>query len=396
MTVTIVALAVGGGGAFAHTTTAIQPACGATITVDTKLTADLVDCPGDGIVIGAVGITLDLGGHIVDGDGSPGLTGPNIGIRNDGYDGVTVRNGAVQEFDFGVRLDGPAANVLRHVVSTGNGRAGIRIQNSARDELSENTVVDNGTFGIIFFGGTHDNFVEKNSVSGNGGGGIGDFVSESDRIAGNVVSGNGDDGISLGDSSDVTVEENSVSDNFAGILVDGDGNTLNGNHVFGNLDGIVVDGDRNTVSTNHVADALGCDDGEGCGFGISVEGGADNVVMGNEITRTLHSGIRLDAYGAPVARNVFRNNTVRTAGVDGIAIDADDVGPVLETLLEGNHVTGASDDGIHVRSPSTTLTHNHANRNGDLGIDAVDGVTDGGGNHATGNGNAAECTIITC
>jgi hypothetical protein len=93
---------------------------------------------------------------------------------------------------------------------------------------------------------------------------------------------------------------------------------------------------------------------------------------------------------------VFRNNTVRTAGVDGIAIDADDVGPVLETLVEGNHVTGASDDGIDVRSPSTTLTHNHANRNGDLGIDAVDGVTDGGGNHATDNGNSAECTTITC
>ena len=32
-----------------------------------------------------------------------------------------------------------------------------------------------------------------------------------------------------------------------------------------------------------------------------------------------------------------------------------------------------------------------ANDNGDLGIEAVSGVTDGGGNRARGNGNPAQC-----
>jgi hypothetical protein len=39
--------------------------CGDTVTQDTTLTADLLDCPGDGLVIGAPGITVDLGGHTV-------------------------------------------------------------------------------------------------------------------------------------------------------------------------------------------------------------------------------------------------------------------------------------------------------------------------------------------
>ena len=41
--------------------------CGDTLTHSVKLTADLTDCPGDGLVIGADGITVDLNGHTIDG-----------------------------------------------------------------------------------------------------------------------------------------------------------------------------------------------------------------------------------------------------------------------------------------------------------------------------------------
>ena len=44
--------------------------CGVTITADTRLGADLVNCPNNGIVIGAEDNTLDLNGHVVAGDGS--------------------------------------------------------------------------------------------------------------------------------------------------------------------------------------------------------------------------------------------------------------------------------------------------------------------------------------
>src|SRR2546423_11409696 len=41
-----------------------SPSCGSTLTTNTTLTADLV-CAGDGLIIGADGITLNLGGHTI-------------------------------------------------------------------------------------------------------------------------------------------------------------------------------------------------------------------------------------------------------------------------------------------------------------------------------------------
>ena len=61
-----------------------------------------------------------------------------------------------------------------------------------------------------------------------------------------------------------------------------------------------------------------------------------------------------------------------------------------------NTATGNADDGIDVQSAATTLTQNTANANDDLGIEALPGVTDGGGNMASGNGNALQCTNVFC
>jgi hypothetical protein len=49
-----------------------------------------------------------------------------------------------------------------------------------------------------------------------------------------------------------------------------------------------------------------------------------------------------------------------------------------------------------VAAVGTTLAGNAANHNHDLGIEAVAGVTDGGGNWARGNGDPRECTNIAC
>jgi hypothetical protein len=39
---------------------------------------------------------------------------------------------------------------------------------------------------------------------------------------------------------------------------------------------------------------------------------------------------------------------------------------------------------------------NTANNNGNLGILAVPGTIDGGGNNASGNGNPAQCVGVSC
>jgi hypothetical protein len=80
--------------------------CGQVLEASTLVTNDLTDCPGDGLVIGAPAIILDLGGHTIDG------TGLGSGIRNEGHASVTVRNGTVTEFDHGVQL-GPETTLNR-------------------------------------------------------------------------------------------------------------------------------------------------------------------------------------------------------------------------------------------------------------------------------------------
>src|SRR5204862_977171 len=74
--ITVIAL-ISGGHAFAaqRQAMAAQPSCGGTITADTTLVSDLTNCPGDGIVVGADNITLDLNGHTIDGDAIPAVTG---------------------------------------------------------------------------------------------------------------------------------------------------------------------------------------------------------------------------------------------------------------------------------------------------------------------------------
>ena len=44
--------------------------CGDVITTDTVLHKDLIDCPDNGLVIGADGVTVDLNGHSISGDNS--------------------------------------------------------------------------------------------------------------------------------------------------------------------------------------------------------------------------------------------------------------------------------------------------------------------------------------
>jgi len=180
---------------------------------------------------------------------------------------------------------------------------------------------------------------------------------------------------------------------FVGVIVEeSHDNEVAGNHVFRNRDAVILQGNANTIRRNRVVDALGADDGSG--FGIVLEGGQGNLIAANAIERTRAPGIWVDVpeLDLPTVGNVLRFNEVVDAGTDGVIIES----TATDTLLERNFTDGAGDDGIDVDSASTTLTKNRASHNDDLGIEAVAGVTDGGGNMAGGNGNPLQCTNVFC
>src|SRR5918999_707089 len=72
-------------------------------------------------------------------------TGLGAGIRNRGYDSVTIRNGAVQEFDYGVRLQSGANNNLVEGLSLQlNQLAGIEVFDSCEgNQIQGNTLSGN-------------------------------------------------------------------------------------------------------------------------------------------------------------------------------------------------------------------------------------------------------------
>ena len=70
-----------------------MPACGQTVRHDVTLRGDLGPCPGDGLVVGADGITIDLGGHAI-----ISASGAHTGIDTTGHRRITVRHGALRSF----------------------------------------------------------------------------------------------------------------------------------------------------------------------------------------------------------------------------------------------------------------------------------------------------------
>jgi parallel beta-helix repeat protein len=364
------ATAVGGGRARAS-----QVSCGETITADTTLQQDLLNCPNHGIVIGADGVTLDLNGHLVDGDGTPAADCDqqkepcDFGLFNDGHDGVTVRDGSVREFAAGV-LFGTATGRARNnrvlgVSATRNQFAGIGIFSQVRG-LVRNSSGDGslGRDGMgLSLGDSHQVRILNNSFRHNAHVGMETFESDRYLIRGNVFSRNDEEAILMG-GRDNQVRRNRLVRNGSGMSLGGRGNVVAHNRIVGGHDGIRVEKGRGTLV-------------------------ADNLIVD-----TRRWGITLGIYRPFIggADNVVRGNIVRRSRVDGIAV----VKKERHSVLVRNVVTGSGDDGFDINSRTTTLTGNRARRNDGLGIEAVFGVIDGGGNLASGNGNPLECLNIVC
>jgi len=361
------------------------PGCGDTITTDTSLHKDLVDCPNNGIIIGADGVTLDLNGHTIDGDGAP-AAGCNprkqfcdVGVLNEGHDGVTVRHGRVREFEVGVLVLRARQNRILGVSSARNGGIGIVLFDVVRSLVRNSSA--------------------SGSIAHNTGAGLGLFSSHHVRVLHSSFRHNGDMGIAADSASHNLIKGNLLARNRNfGIVLRGraaDRNQVSRNRsVRDGAIGIFIEGSRNVIARNRISHPLRRE-----GVGIEVDGGNHNVIARNSIRDTEGRGISVDfsrdpevSGGPPVAGNVVRRNHIRRAGKDGVHVNFG----AKHTLLKRNHAFGAKDDGLDANNSTTKLTRNEARRNRDLGIEAVRGVVDGGGNIARHNGDPRQCTNVVC
>jgi parallel beta-helix repeat protein len=196
-------------------TAAADDLCGATILADLKLDHDLT-CPGNGLIAGSDGITIDLNGHTITGPGS------GVGIAVPSRTGVVIRGGTVRNFLVGVQLTGADANVIREMRATGN-RDGIFLIGSSGNTIKENLAWQNSRVGVMLRPGSirnsTQNLVKENTLTDNLNGIILVETPSGNTIKENIVSGSGTAGIALnGGVSANVIKENSFTGNAAAIL----------------------------------------------------------------------------------------------------------------------------------------------------------------------------------
>ena len=283
--------------------------CGQVITESVWLDSDVGPCPGDGLIVAASGITVNLNGFAIRGANGPNET---AGIRLRRVNKVTVTNGEIKGFDAGLVIGNGSQNIIRGlevhhndgnaVVGTppapacnlGDGIVGLSANNNV---IQDNTVHNNGPFsGISMVGPSSGNLIRNNHVHANN---IyyfpcGNFQNIGIRLEGpgavsNVVDGNrvelnGLHGVHVHSTDpaegDNLNRNNKITNNFVfgngygpnrghGIALgigpgdDPDNNTVKGNFVRNNsLDGIhVVLSSINNAITNNQASGNGRWDG---------------------------------------------------------------------------------------------------------------------------------------
>ena len=289
--------------------------CGTVVTTDLTLTGNL-SCPQQpGLIVGANGVEINLGGHVLDGAVAVGGGGP-AGIDNSGgFDDLTVRNGTVTLFGDAIEIaDGDRNRVVN--VTAGGANTGIRIQGGSDDEIRNSDV----------FG----------------------------RAVGIAVLG----------SDELLVANSEVSAAFSSaITVRGDFARIDSNravHPPGSLIGspaIALVGSNGRVSRNHV---------EGSWIsGISVSG-SDDVIADNDVSGAAAPGVQNPAasYGDGIFVSGFaaRTRLVRNSSHD----NADDgIQTQDSTSRLGSNVANDNGDlGIDAAAGVTDLGFNSAFGNG--------------------------------
>jgi parallel beta-helix repeat protein len=373
--------------------------CGAVVTADTTLAADVLDCVGDGLVVGADNITLNLNGHLVDGDAVVDAT--DVGIHVAGHHGVRVTNGTVQGFYRGVVFESSPSGVASSLTVRQSSRRGIVfLDGSNAAQVLNNVSADNGASGITIMASDGASVVGNRTLRNPGGAGVRLVGATHATVTGNTLT---DDlsGVQLGDSTSNRIADNTISGaaEIAVVVDFSSGNVIDHNHISRSGDGVTLESaDDNVITGNQIQHLVGPD-----GIGIQVYGDR-NLVTKNTVIDPVRYGIEVEDFGdpghSPAVDNVVRDNVVNGGGTS-IALGPETGGVVLRTLVAQNVVTGATGDGIQLVGPSTglatsTVTANVAVHNGNLGIDAVSGTIDGGGNHAAGNGNHLQCLNIVC
>jgi parallel beta-helix repeat protein len=228
--------------------------CGATLVASLTLEHDL-SCAGDGLIVGADGITVDLNGHTITG------TGVGSGVSAAGRTSVLITGGTIRNFLIGVQLSASTGITIKQIGVTGN-RDGIFLIGSSGNTIKENTAWQNSRVGVMLRPGairnSTRNLVKENTLFDNANGVILVETPIDNVFKENIISRSSRAAIALnGGVSGNLIKENTLGDNAAGILFNigatgllPSANTLAENMITTNACGLQGSTTGNTLTEN--------------------------------------------------------------------------------------------------------------------------------------------------
>jgi hypothetical protein len=324
--------------------------CGEIITASLVLNANLT-CPGNGLTIGASGVTLSLGGHTITGPGAAiGTTG--VSVAN-GDAPATVKDGAVNGFS-----DGVAASGSTSVDSVDLAADGTDVLNNWTTDPVQGKV---NLSAVKAVGGAITCFncvVTTSDFSGTTIGTVmdGSFDASDSKFIASVFQ--------AAEYNDTTLSGNQINDGSSVNIGNTSSASISGNTFAGDIVGITI-GDPYKLTFSITGNTFRDDSAAG----VLIEGNNDinfsSKVSGNTFIGDGSSPpAEHDNAGHPVA--------------DGLHIDiADDTASGLGT------------------PPTITVARNVTMGNAAYGIWASPGmIIDGGGNTSTGNPDS--CYGVRC
>lgn len=302
------------------------------------LTGDLT-ASGDGIVIDANDVTVDLMGFSITGDGT------GHGVTVDNRHGASIHNGVIANFDTGIWVYNGRFGRFANLTIAEHANDGISIQGIAGPSdghhIRDVTVRDNGGDGIAltadFEGSVSGNIIVGAHLINNNAHGI-HLLARNAEVSGNII-------------RDGTVQGTAL---FSGVNV----TSLNGGTSAGNIieNMLVVENDHSgirlmafdsgsIVSGNIVRN--GQIDRNGNQIpALSVQGlnggqANGNLLEDNVVRDNANWGIFVNTSGPGTARgNVIRGSTVSGNSTVGIRLDGDTEGTRVENNIVSDHPTG--------------------------------------------------------
>lgn len=355
--------------------------CGINVTSDFTLEGDLA-CSGTALFAQASGITIDLGGHRLLGDG----TGVGVDVRYPAT-GVTIRGGQIEGFGRGVSSDSPRTTVDAMVISGSQG-VGVFLMTAPDSRVTRSIITGGHNYGVAVTDGSARTVIQSNVLAGNTGYALFDLRSFDAQVQDNVMAGNGG-GYAVTQADRVILERNVIAGNAGnGISIfESREHRVAGNVISGSPGaGVLIydlESQRNELTDNLIAgNRVGVQLGEANFFPHVVAG---TVINNNRINGNGAAGLLVLVHAGTVDGTVVTGNTFSQNGFHPGGVVGFDGAPI--------------NDGVNVQlgagQGALTLTGNAATGNADYGFEAP-GVVDGGGNTASGNGNPAQCLGVSC